>query len=65
MTVRCDLLVRGASELVTMVPGAGAAAPAGAVDLGVIPRGAVACAGRPHRLGRPGGGYRRRRRGAG
>ena len=42
MTVRCDLLVRGASELVTMNPGAGAAAPAGAVDLGVIPHGAVA-----------------------
>ncbi len=45
MTVRCDLLVRGASELVTMSPGAGAAAPAGAVDLGVIPRGVVASAG--------------------
>ena len=45
MTVRCDLLVRGASEVVTMVPGAGQAAPAGpgaSVDLGVIPRGAVA-----------------------
>lgn len=42
MTVRCDLLVRGASELVTMSSGAGAAAPAGAVDLGVIPHGAVA-----------------------
>jgi len=45
MTVRCDLLVRGASELVTMAPGAGAAAPAGAVDLGVIALGAVASAG--------------------
>ena len=46
MTVRCDLLVRGASEVVTMVPGAGAATPAGpvsaAVDLGVVARGAVA-----------------------
>jgi imidazolonepropionase len=43
--VRCDLLVRGASELVTMAPGAGQAAPAGPADLGVIPHGAVASAG--------------------
>lgn len=49
MTVRCDVLVRGASEVVTMVPGAGEAPPPGPaeqdrppVDLGVIPRGAVA-----------------------
>jgi imidazolonepropionase len=49
LPVRCDLLVRGASEVVTMVPGAGEAPPAGPagrdhppVDLGVIPRGAVA-----------------------
>jgi len=45
VTVRCDLLVRGASEVVTLVPGAGQAPPAGpgaSVDLGVIPRGAVA-----------------------
>ena len=43
--ISCDLLVRGASEVVTMVPGAGQAAPAGpgaSVDLGVIARGAVA-----------------------
>jgi imidazolonepropionase len=42
MTVRCDLLVRGASELVTMTPSAGTATPTGGVDLGVIPYGAVA-----------------------
>jgi imidazolonepropionase len=42
MTATCDLLVRGASELVTMSAGAGAAASAGAVDLGVVPHGAVA-----------------------
>ena len=45
MSVRCDLLVRGASEVVTMVRGAGQAPSAGpgpSVDLGVIPRGAVA-----------------------
>ncbi len=45
LRVRCDLVVRGASEVVTMVPGAGQAAPAGpgaSVDLGVITRGAVA-----------------------
>jgi imidazolonepropionase len=45
VTVRCDLLVRGASEVVTMVEGAGQASPAGpgaSVDLGVLPLGAVA-----------------------
>ncbi len=49
MTVRCDVLVRGASEVFTMVAGAGedpAPGPAGqdrpAVDLGVVTRGAVA-----------------------
>ena len=49
MSVRCDVLVRGASEVVTLAPGAGEAPPAGPagqdrppVDLGVIPRGAVA-----------------------
>ena len=59
MTVRCDLLVRGASELVTMAPGAGQAAPAGAVDLGVIPRGAVASAGGRIVWAGAGGGDRR------
>ena len=45
LRVRCDLLVRGAGEVVTMAPGAGTAAPArsgASVDLGVIARGAVA-----------------------
>jgi len=49
MTVRCDVLVRGASEVVTLAPGVGEAPPTGPaaqdrppVDLGVIPRGAVA-----------------------
>ena len=45
LRVRCDLLVRGAGEVVTMAVGAGQAAPAGpgaSVDLGVIVRGAVA-----------------------
>ena len=58
MSVRCDVLVRGASEVVTMVPGAGEAPPAGPgaapVDLGVIPRGAVARPGRPCGLDRAG-----------
>jgi imidazolonepropionase len=45
LRLRCDLVVRGASEIVTMVSGAGQAAPAGpgaSLDLGVITRGAVA-----------------------
>jgi len=45
LRVRCDLLVRGASEVVTMAAGVGQAAPAGpgpSVDLGVIARGAIA-----------------------
>jgi imidazolonepropionase len=49
VSVPCDVLVRGASEVVTMAPGAGhtpSAGPSGQtrplVDLGVIPRGAVA-----------------------
>ncbi len=48
MSVRCDVLVRGASEVVTMVPGAGPAAPArpgASVDIGVIAHGAVAARG--------------------
>ena len=47
--VRCDVLVRGAAEVVTMAPGSGPASSPGPVererppvDLGVIPRGAVA-----------------------
>jgi imidazolonepropionase len=40
LPVLCDLLVRGASEVVTMNPGAGQALATGAVD--VIPHGAVA-----------------------
>ncbi|NLE23217.1 MAG: imidazolonepropionase [Actinobacteria bacterium] len=47
--MRCDVLVRGASEVVTMAPGAGDAPSPGPtgqdrppVDLGLIPHGAVA-----------------------
>ena len=47
--VRCDVLVRAAAEVVTMAPGSGPASSSGPVererppvDLGVIPRGAVA-----------------------
>jgi imidazolonepropionase len=38
----CDLVVRGASELVTMDPGAAAASPGGGAGLGVVAHGAVA-----------------------
>jgi imidazolonepropionase len=45
MNPSCDLVVCGASELVTMQPDAGEAAPAGAAGLGVVPHGAVAALG--------------------
>ena len=66
MSVRCDLLVRGASEVVTMVPGAGQAAPAGPGASGRPRRDPARRrrrAGRPRRLGRPGDRDRLRPRG--